>query len=397
MLFERNQNDGVVYRVVECGVRRFDARVFSANAGDRSVRFCPEYRSAIHFHRHRHAGDGRCIRAHGSGCIYERAHHDSYALSALRRRSNAGCGYRALARAALYRDRCKGLQRIRLCLRNGRITASERITHPLKKLKAPYCGKQSGPSCFSPLKRKDAKLNEVYRKSWSRQDARTDPSLTCIAAHDVGADLDLADSCHSLVVNRMNDSATGGYLLPLDTPAPEQDIDLDRALQPMVVGLTGLLPEQVHPRWQSTVPRQWPVPTDWCAVGVMRIQPDANPVCVHEGAEEGTERWMRDETLDVLCSFYGSHGMQYASRLRDGLTIAQNHQALHEHRMALIDAGELIGAPDFVHQQWIRRYDLALTLRRRVVRAYPILNLKSAQIELRADSGLNVTARIPER
>src|SRR5260363_91718 len=49
------------------------------------------------------------------------------------------------------------------------------------------------------------------------------------------------------------------------------------------------------------------------AVGVMRIQPDANPVCVHEGAEEGTERWMRDETLDVLCSFYGSHGMQYAS------------------------------------------------------------------------------------
>src|SRR5260363_155987 len=87
------------------------------------------------------------------------------------------------------------------------------------------------------------------------------------------------------------------------------------ALQPMVVGLTGLLPEQVHPRWQSTVPRQWPVPTDWCAVGVMRIQPDANPVCVHEGAEEGTERWMRDETLDVLCSFYGSHGMQYASRL----------------------------------------------------------------------------------
>src|SRR5260363_218256 len=105
----------------------------------------------------------------------------------------------------------------------------------------------------------------------------------------------------------------------------------------------------------------------------------------------------RDGTVDVLCSFYGSHGMQYASRLRDGLTIAQNHQALHEHRMALIDAGELIGAPDFVHQQWIRRYDLALTLRRRVVRAYPILNLKSAQIELRADSGLNVTARIPER
>src|SRR5260364_181117 len=86
------------------------------------------------------------------------------------------------------------------------------------------------------------------------------------------------------------------------------------------------------------------------------------------------DRLVRDETLDVLCSFYGSHGMQYASRLRDGLTIAQNHQALHEHRMALIDAGELIGAPDFVHQQWIRRYDLALTLRRRVVRAYPILN-----------------------
>src|SRR5260364_213845 len=48
---------------------------------------------------------------------------------------------------------------------------------------------------------------------------------------------------------------------------------------------------------------------------------DANPVCVHEGAEEGTERWRRAETLDVLYSFYGFHGMQYASGVRDGLTI----------------------------------------------------------------------------
>src|SRR5260364_258574 len=103
----------------------------------------------------------------------------------------------------------------------------------------------------------------------------------------------------------MNDSATGGYLLPLDTPAPEQDIDLDRALQPMVVGLTGLLPERVHPRWQSTVPRQWLGATDWCAIGVAEIMPAAVPACVHVRVEGRTERWVMGEMRDVRGSTDG--------------------------------------------------------------------------------------------
>ena len=46
--------------------------------------------------------------------------------------------------------------------------------------------------------------------------------------------------------------------------------------------------------------------------------------------------------------------------------------------MAFFEAGDLIAAPDLLNQQWVRRYDLRIRLRRKIERTYPVLNILSA-------------------
>lgn len=50
----------------------------------------------------------------------------------------------------------------------------------------------------------------------------------------------------------MNNSATGGYLSPLDIPEPEEDTALEDVLQRWLVGITRLAGERIRPRWQPT-------------------------------------------------------------------------------------------------------------------------------------------------
>jgi len=46
--------------------------------------------------------------------------------------------------------------------------------------------------------------------------------------------------------------------------------------------------------------------------------------------------------------------------------------------IGFIDSGPIRTVPELYNQQWIRRFDLALTFRRKVSRTYPILNIISA-------------------
>ena len=46
--------------------------------------------------------------------------------------------------------------------------------------------------------------------------------------------------------------------------------------------------------------------------------------------------------------------------------------------MAFVEAGELIAAPELVNQQWVRRYDLRIRMRRKITRTYQVLNILSA-------------------
>ncbi|MCY1215553.1 hypothetical protein D9M69_119340 [compost metagenome] len=182
-----------------------------------------------------------------------------------------------------------------------------------------------------------------------------------------------------------NTSATGGYLTPT-APVPPEDDALDNLLQELVAGVTGLPGNLVRPRWQPTVPKQPEPSVNWCALGITVQTPDAGPAIRHDPAGDGSDTYIRHQDILLLCTFYGPAAKGYAQRLADGLAIPQNGEQLGLNDMAFVSAGDIRAAPDFVNQQWVRRYDLTVQLRRKITRTYPVLNLLSAQASTETDS-----------
>lgn len=192
----------------------------------------------------------------------------------------------------------------------------------------------------------------------------------------------------------MSDSSTGGPLLPEATPAPLEGEALLVFIQNFVVGITGLPGELVRPRWQAEPPV---LPTQgdaWAAIGIASRISDAWPYVGHitdAQHPQGSDRLQRHEDLAVLCSFYdlGSTGRadEYASLLRDGLAIAQNREVLSRNGMGLIECGDMVTIPSLVKVRWLYRVDLPFGIRRNIVRDYPVLNIKEADITLKSQEG----------
>jgi hypothetical protein len=176
-----------------------------------------------------------------------------------------------------------------------------------------------------------------------------------------------------------NDSTAAGYLQPTALSPPLEDADLDAIFQQMIVGLTGLPGNMVRPRWQPTVPKQ-PEPTvNWCAIGVMDSDADANPYMEHDPANVGSDTLQRNEVLIVLASFYGPNASAYAAMARDGIFVSQNNAMLATNNMGLVDVGRKRAVPELVNQQWVRRFDFEIRIRREILRTYNVLNIQSAQ------------------
>ena len=177
----------------------------------------------------------------------------------------------------------------------------------------------------------------------------------------------------------MNNSATGGYVSPSATPEPEEDTALEDVLQLWLVGITGMAGDKVRPRRQPDPPKQ-PEPTvNWCALGVTDTKTEFSPAIIHDGNGEGEDVMKQHEELTVLCSFYGPAAGRLAARFRDGARLPQNNEMLRQASMALVECGDIKAAPDLLNQQWVRRYDITVTVRRQVIRTYQILNLLSAE------------------
>ncbi|MCA7953855.1 hypothetical protein LGM43_26660 [Burkholderia seminalis] len=192
----------------------------------------------------------------------------------------------------------------------------------------------------------------------------------------------------------MNDSSTGGYLAPaVDTP-PDEDDALDDLVHDLVAGVTALPLDLVRPRWQPVVAKQPEPGVNWCAFGIQTQTPDASPAIVHNGANEGSDTYIRHQDLEVLCTFYGPAAKGYAQRLADGLALPQNREQLQLLDMAFVNVSEIRAAPDLVNQQWVRRYDMTVKLRRKVTRTYAVLNLKSVQASTTTDASPPVTSTI---
>ncbi|EKS9840587.1 hypothetical protein QDD82_001373 [Burkholderia cepacia] len=188
----------------------------------------------------------------------------------------------------------------------------------------------------------------------------------------------------------MTDSSTGGYLAPAVDAPPSEDDALDDLVHDLIAGVTSLQPDLVRPRWQPTVPKQPEPSVDWCAFGVQEQEPDAGPAIQHDGTGDGHDTYIRHQDVDVMCTFYGPRAKGYAQRLADGLAIPQNREQLQLLDMAFVGVGAIRPAPDLINQQWVRRYDMTVTLRRKITRTYAVLNLKSAAVATTTDSSTPV-------
>ena len=184
----------------------------------------------------------------------------------------------------------------------------------------------------------------------------------------------------------MNDSSTGGFLSPVaGGPAPLEDQALDRFLQQLVVGITGLPGTLVWPRWQSEPPNIPDYGTNWVAIGVTDNDPDTFAVELHSPAGNGSDTIYRNEVLEVLASFYGPNAGSYASLFREGIAVAQNREVLQLNAFGLVAVGKQRKVPELVKGRWLKRIDLPVTLRRAIEYVYPVLNLESADITVQTD------------
>lgn len=190
----------------------------------------------------------------------------------------------------------------------------------------------------------------------------------------------------------MNTSATGGYLVPAVASPPLDDGALDGLLQQLIKGVSGLPGAMVRPRWQATVPKQPEPGANWCAFGIVDQRNDAGPAIQHDPTGQGNDIYIRHQDLTVLCSFYGPGAKGYAQTLADGLTIPQNNEAIGAQGMRFIDADDIRAVPDLVNQQWVRRYDMSIRLRRKIQRTYPVLNLLSAEVQTQTDGSAPITS-----
>lgn len=183
-------------------------------------------------------------------------------------------------------------------------------------------------------------------------------------------------------------------------PAPLEDAALDAALQASIVGITGLDGSLVRPRWQNPPPKQPDPSVDWCAVGVLAFTSDAGPYITHISGplttDPSADFELRHEEFEVLTSFYGPNARKYTAILRDGLGIPQNLEPLKAQGLYFVESLPQRVAPEFLNQQWVRRVDMGLRLRRMVSRAYGINNILTADVHIEDDSGhIDETVIVP--
>lgn len=179
-----------------------------------------------------------------------------------------------------------------------------------------------------------------------------------------------------------NDTTQPGYLTPTSTPQA-YDEDLERELSRWVKALSGLPDGMVRPRWtpvQAAMPAQ---NVNWCGFGIIGFTNDDSPAFVQQ-SEEGAQMW-RHEVIECLASFYGPGGQRIATQFSDGVSVNQNNETLNASNLSLYDISRLTPAPELINSQWVRRYDLTVRLRRKVIREYGIKSLAEAPVTFFGD------------
>ena len=181
----------------------------------------------------------------------------------------------------------------------------------------------------------------------------------------------------------MNNSSTGGYLLPEKQPSEFGTLTFEEFLQSVFVGISGLPGNLVRPKWQIEPPTQPDITVNWLAIGLTENNSDT--FSYSNTQPNGVYQFMRMEALTVQCTFYGPQSLQIGKVVRDGFQITQNLEALQSVNMGFVNTSRMIRVPDLVNERWVDRWEMEVYLRREVLRTYPVLSLLSGSATLIAN------------
>lgn len=184
---------------------------------------------------------------------------------------------------------------------------------------------------------------------------------------------------HLMGARVSNDSTSPGYLTPVSA-SPDYDETLERELSRWVKALSGLPEGMVRPRWTANQPALPAADKNWCGFGITEFIPDSNPAFVNQ-TDDNSQLW-RHEVIETMASFYGPQSQAVAMQFRDGLTVEQNNETLKLSGLTLADYSSITPSPELINNQWMRRYDMTVRLRRKVVREYGIKSLLSAPVQI---------------
>lgn len=175
-------------------------------------------------------------------------------------------------------------------------------------------------------------------------------------------------------------------------PNPAEDEALDLIFQALVTGVTGMDGDLVRGMWQNPPPKQPERGVDWCSVGVFGSRPEAGSGAYTQhlngpGIDDpSSDLLIRHEELEVMAAFYGPNAKGKSGILRDGLFLDQNREALKVVDIAFVGTDPQRAAPEFVNQQWIRRWDLMMRFNRKIQRVYTVQNIVAAIVHIFDDT-----------
>lgn len=184
-----------------------------------------------------------------------------------------------------------------------------------------------------------------------------------------------------------NTSATGGYLAPTSA-APLDDQALDRFFHDLIVGVTGMDPILVRPRWQMDPPNMPGRAVNWIAQGVTERRDDDVASQIFDGTQITISR---NQELDNRVSCYGPNASATQALLRDGLSLDQNRETINAAGLVLVRVGPPRNASTLLNEQWVQRIDCVITFRRLLSRTYAVESLLSGAVTLNTDTGLTET------
>lgn len=178
-----------------------------------------------------------------------------------------------------------------------------------------------------------------------------------------------------------NTSASGGYLVPSSNGTLPGGRTITQFIHDILMGISGLNPTLVRPRWQVKPPNQPDIDVNWLAFGVNVLTPDANAwVGINN---DGASTLIRYEQLEVQCSFYGPDANELSGVVRDGFQIQQNLEAMRAAKIGFAYCNEARPIPDLVNERWVSRTEMSVFLRRERQRVYPVLEVLSAEGTIR--------------